>query len=138
MTRPRLHTSPEDAPTTAADMLARLRAELAVFQRWHAEPYVTAIQRMIDDWEAMTAAESEQEYTLTDAAALCGYSADHLGKLVRDGMLRNYGRSGSPRVRRGDLPKRLTRARSDLRSGADVSTVGASKRDLARSITGAR
>ena len=138
MTRPRLHTSPEDAPLTAADYLARLRLELAVFQRWNAEPYVTACQRMIADWEAMTAAEAEQEYTLTDAAALCGYSADHLGKLVRAGTLTNYGRTGSPRVRRGDLPKRPTRMRGDLPSGAAERTVGASKRDLARSITGAR
>ncbi len=30
--------------------------------------------------------------TLVEAAAMCGYSADHLGSLVRKGKLSNYGR----------------------------------------------
>jgi hypothetical protein len=42
--------------------------------------------------------------SLQRAAAESGYSADHLGRLLRDGKLANAGRVNSPRIRRGDLP----------------------------------
>jgi hypothetical protein len=47
--------------------------------------------------------------TLTQAAHVCGYSADHLGRLVRTGQLTNHGRRHAPRVRVGDLPRRIQR-----------------------------
>lgn len=43
---------------------------------------------------------------LRDAAAESGYSADHLGRLVRDGALPNAGKPNAPRIRRCDLPRR--------------------------------
>jgi hypothetical protein len=46
----------------------------------------------------------EETLTLVEAAALSGYSADHLGWLLKKGKLRNYGRRHAPRLRRGDLP----------------------------------
>ena len=48
--------------------------------------------------------------TLPQAAALCGYSADHLGSLVRKGKIPNLGCKGSPRIRRSDLPTKKTTA----------------------------
>ena len=48
--------------------------------------------------------------SLVDAAQVSGYSADHLGSLVRQGKLPNVGRKNAPRVRRTDLPiKKPTR-----------------------------
>jgi hypothetical protein len=44
--------------------------------------------------------------SLVDAAAECGYSADHLGRLVRSGQLPNSGRRKAPKIRRRDLPKK--------------------------------
>ena len=131
MTRPRLHTG---APPSAADYLAQLRADLAVFQRWGAQPYAGMLVRVIADLEAQADAAEAEELTLRGAAQESGYSEDHLGRLVRAGSLRNYGRAGSPRVRRGELPRRPQR----LQSGGEASTVGASKAAIARSITGAR
>ena len=52
----------------------------------------------------------EDALTLVEAAALCGYSADHLGNLVRNGKIPNVGRKHAPRVRRADLPIKSTTA----------------------------
>ena len=52
----------------------------------------------------------EEVLTLPEAAAVCGYSSDHLGTLVRKGKIANYGRKGSPRIRRSDLPTKQSTA----------------------------
>ncbi len=41
---------------------------------------------------------------LQQAAEESGYSADHLGRLVREGTIPNAGRHGAPRIARRDLP----------------------------------
>lgn len=41
--------------------------------------------------------------SLTQAAERTGYSADHIGRLVREGRLPNAGRKNAPRVRLRDL-----------------------------------
>jgi len=56
------------------------------------------------DLEHALKALGDETLTLVEAAAVSGYSADHLGRLVRDGQLRNCGRKNAPRVRRADLP----------------------------------
>lgn len=69
--------------------------------------------------------------TLAEAGKESGYSADHLGRLVREGVLENLGRQNAPKVRRADLPRKLTlpcrHAATDL--------VGASRRQVAKAIT---
>ena len=42
----------------------------------------------------------------TPAARESGYSADHLGRLVRDGRIPNAGRPGAPRIARSHLPRK--------------------------------
>jgi hypothetical protein len=70
--------------------------------------------RIIDEFLAdMARVERDEQGTLvslSDAAALSGYSVEHMGRLVRRGDLRNYGRKGAPRVRVGDLPPRKVAA----------------------------
>ncbi len=46
----------------------------------------------------------EETLTLVEAAAVSGYTADHIGSLVRSGKIRNVGRPNAPRVRRAELP----------------------------------
>ena len=48
--------------------------------------------------------------SLKRAALESGYSVDHLGRLVREGRLRNAGRPNSPRICRGDLPAKVRHA----------------------------
>lgn len=42
--------------------------------------------------------------SLREAAAIGGYSLDHLQRLVASGAIENVGRKGKPRIRRGDIP----------------------------------
>jgi hypothetical protein len=44
--------------------------------------------------------------TLKDASAASGYSTSHLRALIADGTLTNAGRKGSPRLLRGELPRK--------------------------------
>ncbi len=51
--------------------------------------------------------------TLTEAAATSGYSADHLGHLVREGKIPNAGRPGAPRIALRDLPRKAPESAAD-------------------------
>lgn len=42
--------------------------------------------------------------SLRDAARESGFTADHLGALVKSGKIPNAGRKGAPRIRRQNLP----------------------------------
>jgi len=55
--------------------------------------------------DALTEAELET-LTLEEAAEESGYSYGHLSDLLREGVLRNAGRKGAPRIRRSDLPRK--------------------------------
>ena len=61
---------------------------------------------------------------LQEAAELSGYSADHLGRLVREGKLPNAGREGAPRIRVRDLPRKANGAASDVATEPVVREVG--------------
>ncbi|MDP9179306.1 MAG: hypothetical protein M3O61_16645 [Gemmatimonadota bacterium] len=49
---------------------------------------------------------SEETLSLTEAARESGYTADHLGALVKRGKIPNAGRTNAPRIRRHDLPNK--------------------------------
>ncbi len=51
-------------------------------------------------------AAGEEALSLVEAAKECSYSADHLGRLVRNGDIENVGRKNAPRIRRRDLPRK--------------------------------
>ena len=51
-------------------------------------------------------ARDAEALTLSEAARESGYSADHLGSLIRQQTIPNAGRSGAPRIRRADSPQR--------------------------------
>jgi hypothetical protein len=53
---------------------------------------------------AALAAHNEATLSLSEAARASGYSADHLGRLVKRGVIPNAGRAGAPRLRRADVP----------------------------------
>ena len=47
--------------------------------------------------------------TLAQASAESGYSSDHLCRLVGEARIENVGKAGTPRIRRGDLPRKPPR-----------------------------
>ncbi len=58
------------------------------------------------DFGKVLETKSNAALTLGEAAARSGYSAGHLGRLVRQGKIPNAGQPRSPRVRVVDLPAR--------------------------------
>jgi len=64
------------------------------------------IARLLAELCAAVQDERDGLLTLSDAARQSGYSADHVGRLVRTGKLPNHGTRHRLRVRAGDLPKK--------------------------------
>lgn len=56
---------------------------------------------ILTDLRALT---TEDTVTLAEAAAIGGYSVDHLQRLVRRRTIANAGRKHAPRLRRSDVP----------------------------------
>lgn len=61
--------------------------------------------------EAALEQEQDEPLTLKLASQESGYSVDHLGRMIRDGMISNAGRKGSPRILRRNLPVQNSRLR---------------------------
>ena len=59
-----------------------------------------ALESCAAELEATLRERDETTLSLTEAARESGYSADHLGRLVRDGKIPNTGRPGAPRIAR--------------------------------------
>jgi hypothetical protein len=93
----------ELAPT---DLPPRWRAKAELLR-----PYAPAAAEAYaaTAWELECALAEHQNMLLNTAAAAreCGYSAQHLRRLIREGRLHNYGRKNAPLVRRGELPKKV-------------------------------
>ena len=66
--------------------------------------------------EAAVRGGAQELLDLKEAARESGYSADHLGRLVRDGKIPNAGRRNAPKIRRIDLPRRPEQATSATKS----------------------
>ena len=91
-----------------ADLPARWRERAAYLEQF-GDPTSAKLWRLAAvELEAALKALGEETLTLAEAAALSGFSADHLGHLVRHGKLRNFGRKNAPRLRRGELPIKST------------------------------
>lgn len=97
-------------------------------------PYAVEAAKVFDECAevldaALDAANSEL-LTLRDAAEFSGYSADHLGRLLRTGKLTNFGRRRAPRLRRADLPHKHPVAVSTTRP----QLLGATPRQVAQAV----
>jgi hypothetical protein len=62
-----------------------------------------------DELDSSLRQEEDRTVTLKEAAELSGYTADHIGRLVRQGVIPNAGRKGKPLICLSDLPKRRGR-----------------------------
>lgn len=69
------------------------------------EELLSELDRLADD-------STGELLSLTRAAVESGYSADHLGRLIREGKIPNAGRQHAPRIRRADLPMKAGALRS--------------------------
>ncbi len=85
----------------------RWREDAATLRHRGQESLALMTESFADELETALAEYDQATLTLKEAAAESGYSADHLGKLIRDGKLPNAGRRNAPRLRRQDLPAKL-------------------------------
>lgn len=79
-------------------------AEQRVFAN---EAAARALEYAAEQLDGTLRRDDDELLTLADAAKACGYTADHLGRLVADGKLANHGRKNAPRIRRADLPVKV-------------------------------
>ncbi|HUK68360.1 MAG TPA: hypothetical protein VLW50_06355 [Streptosporangiaceae bacterium] len=117
-------------PVWPRDLLARWRARAALL-RPYAPAAAHAVEAAAEELEQALDAEAAEPLTLTQAAALSGYSPDYLGRMVRDGRLPNAGRLHAPRLRRADVPRKAP----GLRPVAPAPHLGgATPGDIARAV----
>jgi len=60
-------------------------------------------REIVSSIRAIRATSLDEPLSLTEASRRYGYTADHIGRLVREGKLQNVGRKNAPRVRARDL-----------------------------------
>ena len=87
---------------------AHLRAAVSTFEQGLMEAFRTTWNEL-ERLRSAVRARQEWENTalnLQQAARESGYSADHLGRLVRSGEIANAGRENAPKVLRKHLPRR--------------------------------
>ena len=82
------------------------RGQAEALRRYGGETPAVVLDRCAADLEATLRELDETTLSLTQAARESGYSADHLGRLVRDGKIPNAGRPGAPRIARRHLPRK--------------------------------
>lgn len=102
------------ANTMADGLVARWRQRAGEWERFGLNEAATLLSTCADELEREAAASDERLVSVNDAVIISGYSADHLGRLRREGKLQNYGSAHHPRYRVGELPRKpatLTRAR---------------------------
>jgi hypothetical protein len=93
--------------STFSSLSIQWRALAGTLRAHAAEGAAGAYEQAADELDAALREEDGELLTLTDASLASGYSADHLGRLVREGKLPNKGRPNAPRVRRADLPYKV-------------------------------
>jgi len=91
---------------------------------------VDLMRSMADQLEAVLGHQHSEILTLGEAARESGYSADHLGRMIREGTIPNAGRPRAPRIRRSDVPRKA----SELTKMGPTPTLRLTKAAIVRSI----
>ena len=104
-----------------ADLPAEWRAQAEGLREFGADAQAKAVDRCANRLEEALRQEGDALLTLPEAAGESGYSADHLGRLIRDGKIPNAGRPGAPRIARRDLPTKATQRASAVPSHNRIS-----------------
>lgn len=92
------------------DLIRRWCDHAALMRTYRAEQEAAWLEDRAAELEAALATHDSGLVCLTEAAQLSGYSADHLGRLLREGKIPNGGRRGAPLIRRCDVPTRPPRS----------------------------
>lgn len=117
-------------PSSLASLLSEWRDDADTLRRRSAEVQAVLVESCADEMEAALRERGETLLNLTEASRLSGYSSGHLSRMVRDGAIPNAGRPNAPRIRHGDLPRKV-----GLPPGDELMHIADnSKSQIARSI----
>jgi hypothetical protein len=98
--------------STASDLPAAWRARASELRRFaDAEGAARAFECAAEELENSLRLADDETLSLREAARISGYSADHLGRLVRNGKIPNVGRTNAPRIRRRDIRRKAASLR---------------------------
>ena len=117
--------------TTVAELASTWRARAETLRRYGAVGESQALEAAAAELAGALDAEENRTLPLSVAARESGYTAEHLARLIRQGKLRNCGRPGAPRVRRGDLPRKPNALPS---SSSSIQLHPTSSRQVVRAI----
>ena len=98
------------------------RIQAKTLRQYGGETPAVALEACAAQLEAMLRERGKTTLSLTDAARESGYSADHLGRLVRDGRIPNAGRPGAPRIALSHLPRKTNPRMAEKALLREVST----------------
>ena len=91
---------------TLTDLAGQWTAAATSLARWGDDRGATILRQCATELDAAAREHENELLTIAQAAPESGYSRDHLRALVASGEIPNAGRKGSPRIRRGDLPRK--------------------------------
>ena len=94
---------PSDSPMTFAALAGEWYARAEQLTPY-AAPAAEAFRRAAAELEATLHEVENETVSLSEAAAIGGYSYDHLQALIASGEITNVGRKHRPRIRRRDVP----------------------------------
>ncbi len=107
------------------------RARADAFAEHHCDELAAAYRQAADELDQVLSTCEDELLNLKQAESASGYSADHLGRLVREGKIPNAGRTNAPKIRRRDLPGKASRLRAQ---DSPLILVGATPGQIARAV----
>jgi hypothetical protein len=90
----------------ADDLVERWRREAKAFRHRGVNDFAAFLESCAEELEVALLGENDRVLSLSEAAHLSGYSADHLRRMLRAGALPNAGSGGQYGIRRRDLPRK--------------------------------
>lgn len=116
-------------------LIEKWRGEATTLRtRYLDERLAAVLSRLADELNDALEQDESEPLTLEQAAHESGYSAEHLGRMVRDHKVPNAGRHHAPRIRRRDLPLKATTLRDEPHSRDIASDRTAIARSIATQI----
>lgn len=124
------------------DLVRRLDAESELYGRRGQASLASMIESIRDEVVSAIQADEERLVTVSEAAALCGYSPSHLHKCVREGLLAMEQDRGRRLVRlKAVQALRLSAAGAGTEGQEDVPRIpriGRVRSSMTRTTSGAR
>ena len=105
------------------DLVSEWRSAAKLFREHEQAATAVAYEKCADALEDVLAQENEAALTLQEAASESGYSADHLGRMVREGRIPNAGEPNAPRIAKKDLPRKRYVAPQPVRTQIDRTQI---------------